>query len=204
MSSNLYGKSKSKKLTEIDPKYFPPKPIDHVTGKEIPFAETPQMIEWIIRYSENAKQREKETKLEAKRREEELKRMEQHEKQQRERSERLREADLKFPEIQFNMLLSGIYPRYQFSSPGGGDRSYNNYSIPMRPALIGVPAKINQQAGVPIKVIDIESGLDYLREKWPLVIELNEQTINRLAEFAKPDETYAELLNRLMDHYNNS
>jgi hypothetical protein len=149
-------------------------------------------------------QSEKEAKLQAKRREEELKRMEQHEKQQRERSERLREADLKFPEIQFNMLLSGIYARYQFSSPGGGDSSYNNYSIPMRPALIGVPAKINQQAGVPIKVIDIESGLDYLREKWPLVIELNEQTINRLAEFAKPDETYAELLNRLMDHYNNS
>jgi hypothetical protein len=187
--SNLYGKSKSKKLTEIDPKYFPPKPIDHVTGKEIPFAETPQMIEWIIRYSENAKQREKETKLEAKRREEELKRMEAYEKQQRELSKRQQALNSQIPERQFNMLLSGKYPRYQFG----------NYSIPMYPAFVGVPSKIHQQEGHPVKIISIDAAMNYLRKKWPLMIELDEQTHNRLVDFAKPDELYTDLINRLLD-----
>jgi hypothetical protein len=73
------SKSKSKKITDIPLKYMPPKPIGP-DGKEIPFAENPQTIAYILRYAENARQREKDAKLEAKRQEEKRQAMEEYEK----------------------------------------------------------------------------------------------------------------------------
>jgi hypothetical protein len=47
----------------------------------------------------------------------------------------------------------------------------------------------------------IEPGIGYLKEEFSAgrQILLDEQTHNRLVEFAKPEETYPDLINRLMD-----
>jgi hypothetical protein len=52
---------------------------------------------------------------------------------------------------------------------------------------------------------DIEplmAGLKQEISSTDTAIRLDEQTHNRLAEFTKPDETYPDLINRLMDGYN--
>jgi hypothetical protein len=190
-NSNLYGKSKTKKMSaEIDPKYLPPKQLDH-NGNEIPWSNDPNTIAYLRRYAENAKQSELNAKLFEKQREEELREMEEREKRQREESERRREANAKTPERQFNMLLSGKSPRYNFG----------NYAVPMYPAFVGIPSKIHQQEGYGIKVISIEPGLSLLKEEYNAckIIRLDEQMHNRLNEFAKDGETILDLMNRLLD-----
>ena len=49
--------------------------------------------------------------------------------------------------------------------------------------------------------IDIEPGLSLLKEEYNAckIIRLDEQTHNRLNEFAKDGETILELMNRLLD-----
>jgi uncharacterized protein with von Willebrand factor type A (vWA) domain len=94
-NSNLYGKSKTKKMSaEIDPKYLPPKQLNH-NGNEIPWSNDPNTIAYLRRYAENAKQSELNAKLFEKQREEELREMEEREKRQREESGRRHEANAK-------------------------------------------------------------------------------------------------------------
>jgi hypothetical protein len=54
----MSSQSKFKKLTDIDPKYLPPKQLDH-NGNEIPWSDDPNTITYLMRHAENAKQREK-------------------------------------------------------------------------------------------------------------------------------------------------
>jgi hypothetical protein len=100
------SKSKSKKITDIPLKYMPPKPIGP-DGKEIPFAENPQTIAYILRYAENARQREKDAKLEAKRQEEKRQAMEEYEEKQRAYRKLQLERISKLPETQFEIFSSG-------------------------------------------------------------------------------------------------
>ena len=102
----MSSQPKFKKITDIPPKCTPPRPIGP-DGKEIPWAETPQTFAYIVGYAENARQREKEAKLEAKRREEELRMMEEYQNKQRERRKREQEVYKKLPEQQLEMFLSG-------------------------------------------------------------------------------------------------
>jgi hypothetical protein len=50
-------------------------------------------------------------------------------------------------------------------------------------------------------VESLEPGLNLLTEELNAgkIIRLDERTRNRLVEFAKPDETYPDLINRLLD-----
>jgi hypothetical protein len=61
-------------------------------------------------------QAEKNAKLYEKQRAQELKAMEERDKQYREEVKQQRELNSKFPERQFNMLLSGKAPKYQFGN----------------------------------------------------------------------------------------
>ena len=51
------------------------------------------------------------------------------------------------------------------------------------------------------RVESLEPGLNLLTEELNAgkIIRLDERTRNRLVEFAKPDETYPDLINRLLD-----
>ena len=48
---------------------------------------------------------------------------------------------------------------------------------------------------------DLKPGLSLLQEEYSIgkIIRLDEQTHNRLVEFAKPEELYTDLINRLLD-----
>jgi hypothetical protein len=139
-------------------------------------------------------QAEKDHKLWEKQRKAEQEEMARREQKRREEDKRRQEQ----PAVprgytQFNMLLSGKYPRYQFG---------NHYSIPMSAALVGIPSKIHQQEGHGIKVIDIERGLNYMRQLYSecKLIQLDDDTHKRLMDFTKDDgENILELINRLLD-----
>jgi hypothetical protein len=46
--------------------------------------------------------------------------------------------------------------------------------------------------------LDIEPGMAYLRQEFKTMIRLDEQTRNRLEEFARSGESYQDVINRLM------
>jgi hypothetical protein len=54
--------------------------------------------------------------------------------------------------------------------------------------------------------IDIEPGLNLLKQEYDKgkIIRLDEQTHNRLVEFAKPDEYIVDVINRLLDIADNA
>jgi hypothetical protein len=114
--SNLYGKPQSKKIDweKLKP-YFPKKQLDH-NGNEIPWSDDPATIAWLVNSAHNAMQAEKEHKLYEKQHKEELRLMEEREKREREETKRQQEINAKAPELQFNNLLAGKYPRYLFGN----------------------------------------------------------------------------------------
>ena len=71
----------------------------------------------------------------------------------------------------------------------------------MSAALVGIPSKLHQQEGFGIKVIDIERGLNYMRQLYSecKLIQLDDDTHKRLMDFAKDDETILKLFDRLLD-----
>jgi hypothetical protein len=100
--------------------------------------------------------------------------------------------DAKAPELQFNNLLAGKYPRYLFG---------NYYSVPMYPAFVGIPSKLHQREGHPIKVISLDRAMEYMREEYDAckIIRLDDSTHKRLMDFAKSEEPILDLINRLLD-----
>ena len=60
---------------------------------------------------------------------------------------------------------------------------------------------MHQQEGYPIKVISLEPAMKYLWEKYDIgqIPILDDETYNRLVEFAKDGETMLELIDRLLD-----
>jgi hypothetical protein len=177
------NKSRSRKITDIDPKYLPPKPIGP-DGKEIPWADDPKTRAWMMEYATNAKMREQEAKLEAKRHEEERRRMKEYEKQQRERTKLEQQARSKIPERQLQMLLTG--ERSRWSCCG----------LPRRAEFSGHAKNCQSYRG-----LDIEPGLNLLKQEYRTckIIRLDDKTYNRLVDFAKDEETILELINRLLD-----
>lgn len=121
--------------------------------------------------AENAKRAAKEY-------EEEQRRIQELEKKQREDTERMRKLNSKRPERQFEQLAFGK------RDPGVTYYASHRNPYPQPPTNIS-----------------IEPGIDYLREQYRTgrLLRLDEQTANRLIEFAKPDETYTDLINRLLD-----
>jgi hypothetical protein len=103
------GKPKSKKmsLADIPEKYWPPR-AKGPDGKEIPWAETLEVYQYIMTYATNTMRAEKEAKLEAKQREEEQRIMTERQKQQREERKRRMKAAGKEPERQLRKFASGI------------------------------------------------------------------------------------------------
>jgi hypothetical protein len=186
--------SKSKNVDWEKLKPYMPEPMRDNNGNVIPWDDSPATQNFLVTSALNAMQAEKDHKLWEKQHAEEQRLMAERQKQQNEESKQRQEANAKFPERQFQMLLSGPgkYPRYHFG---------NNYSIPMYPALVGVPSKIHQQEGYGIKVISIESALALMREEYNAckLIRLDEQRHKRLMDFAKEDETILELFDRLLD-----
>jgi hypothetical protein len=177
--------SKSKKITNIDPKYFPPKQIGP-DGKEIPYSDDPKTIAWIAEYAANAKLREQEAKVEHKRREEERAKIEQFEKQQTERNKQELEARSELPEQQLQSFVSGHRYKCGYCHlPMYHEDVCHNKLCP----------------GDGLGTIDIEPGLSLLREEYSIgkLIRLDKQTHDRLVDFAKPDEHPVDLINRLLD-----
>ena len=110
--------------------------------------------------------------------------MEEREKQQREHSKRCQEANKKLPERQLQMFLTA--ERYRCSSCKG---------------LLWYCACCTNRLCQAQTNRSIEPGMTRLKEEYSTgrIIILDEQTHNRLVEFAKPDDTYQDLLNRLLD-----
>jgi hypothetical protein len=132
----------------------------------------------------NEKENERQAKLEAKRREEDYRQMVEYEKQQEERNKRDMVDRTKLPEQQLQMLLSGKRSICSHCHLRQNAEFFNHS-----------PRCVIQRG------TSLEPGLWLLKEEFRVgkIIRLDEQTRNRLVEFAKPDETYVDLLNRLMD-----
>jgi hypothetical protein len=116
-----------------------------------------------------------------------LQAQEQKEKQRKEREEQERkqraEAKKRLPEEQLQMVLNGTYGRWSSC----GCKKY--------------PELGHNRFCTSALVEDIEPGLSLLKQEYSIgkIIRLNEQTHKRLAEFAISDETYPDLINRLLD-----
>jgi uncharacterized protein with ATP-grasp and redox domains len=112
--------------------------------------------------------------------------MERYEKQQKEQSKREAEYRARLPKLQLQMLLSGKRSTCSFCH------------MRQRAEFFG------HAKNCPVyTATDIEPGLALLREEYSTgkIIRrfLGEQTHDRLVEFAKDEETYPDLINRLLD-----
>jgi hypothetical protein len=182
------NKSKSKSKSEAEKidyneisKYLPEPPSDD-PNTILDDSVIKQRIESAL----NAKRAEEDAKLRAKEREKELLDMERYEKQQKEQSKREAEYRARLPERQLQMLLSGKRSTCSFCH------------MRQRAEFFG---HTNQCPAY--RATDIEPGLALLREEYSTgrIIRrfLGEQTHDRLVEFAKDEETYPDLINRLLD-----
>jgi hypothetical protein len=178
------GKPQSKKITlaDIDEKYWPEWFVEMRKDKNVIIDE--KIAARAVEAALNNKQAEKDRKLEAKRQEEERRIMAEREKQQREESKRREEYRRHLPERQLDMLLSGR--RHTCSHC-----HHLEYA-----EFFGHGKSCPIQTGE-----DIEPGLDLLKHEYRKgkIIRLDEQTHNRLVEFAKDDEHPVDLINRLLD-----
>jgi hypothetical protein len=183
-------KPKSKKITlaDIDEKYLPEWFVEMRKDKQLIIHDNvaAQAIEAAL----NMKRLEQERKLEAKRDEEQRRIMAQREKQETERreQERARKAEyLKhLPEKQVEMIFSGKRDK-------SGCCDTTKYA-----EFYGHSTLCKNTAGE-----DLEPGLRLLQQEYSngrLIIRLvGELAYNRLVEFAKDDETWPDLMNRLLD-----
>jgi hypothetical protein len=141
----------------------------------------------VIEAAYNMQLNEIQAKEEAKRHEEELRIMEQQEKQRRERREREQQAASKLPERQLNMMLTGERFRWKCCR------------MLQRGEWFGHASKCPSYTGT-----DIEPGLALLKKEYmngSLIRRvIGEQAYNRLVEFAIPDETWDDCINRLLDN----
>jgi hypothetical protein len=184
MTDYRLGKPKSKKITlaDIDEKYLPEWFVEMRKDEHliIDGNTAAQTLEAAL----NNKQAEQQRKLEATRHEEEQRRMAEREKQQREESKRQAEAYSRLPERQLEMLLSGKRSTCSYCRR----RQYAEF--------------FNHGKDCPVQTgTDVEPGLRLLQQEYSTgkIIRLDEQTRNRLVEFAKDDETWPDLMNRLLD-----
>jgi hypothetical protein len=195
-NSNLLGKSKSQKVDWEKLRKYMPEPQRDNNGNVMPWDDSTATQNFLVTSALNAMQREKEDKQYEKQRKAEQEEMARREQQRMEEDKRRAELP-KVPrgQVQFNMLLSGNYPRHTYSWNNA------NYSFKMTAALLGEPIKIHQYEGADIKVIDIEPGLRYMRELYRenKLIQLDDDTHKLLMQFAKEDETIPDLINRLID-----
>jgi hypothetical protein len=177
--------SQAKKISEIDPKYLPPRPSD---DPHVIVSEGPADINWMLNYALNMETNEKQQIIDKKNQEEEqrkMKELEQRQREQRERQEEQRRWYVKnLPERQLQMFLTGRRDIWRCC----GHRKlaeYYNHSMQC----------------LSTRGVDIEPGLNLLKEEYSTgkILRLDEQTHNRLVEFAIPDETYTDLINRLLD-----
>jgi hypothetical protein len=134
----------------------------------------------------NEKLRKKEDEDHAKWQADQLRQMEERDKQKREQEQRDRQATANLPEQQLQMILSGHRPRSSCCH------------LKQRAELFTHTKNCTALTG-----INIESGLwllevEYSRRK---IIRLDETTHKKLMEFARPDEKYPDLINRLLDGY---
>jgi hypothetical protein len=137
----------------------------------------------------NEEENERQAKLEAKQRDKDYRQMIEYEKQQEERNKLERMDRTNLPEQQLQMFLSG---RRSICS---------HCHLRQNAEFFGHSKQCPIQRGT-----DIEPGLALLKEEYRTgrMIRLNEKTANRLVEFAFPDETYPDLINRLLDIANQS
>jgi hypothetical protein len=103
------------------------------------------------------------------------------ERKEQERKQRA-EALKKMPEQQLQMILTGTRGKWADGCRQYAEFGHNRYC----PNTSGE---------------DLEPGLTLLNKEYSTgkIIRLDEQTHKRLADFAIPDETYQDLINRLLD-----
>jgi hypothetical protein len=176
-------KVKAKKVTSIDPKYLPPKPDD----PNIILSEDPKTIEFMLIRQANMKANEQRAKDYAKKLEENRQAMEEYEKKQREYKKLQLERIAKLPGQQFEIFASG----QRFTC------SYCH--IPL-----------NFEAFCPNRTcqaqteISTEPLMMRISQELSTSIRLDEPTRARLDKIRRPeDKTYQDIINRLLDNYNN-
>ena len=193
MSSETYVyKHYYKSIKEISEKYWPKREKEiGPDGKEIItiLEESPAFFARALERANNMQNNEEREKFEAKRQEKERKRMQEYEEKQRKDRERLQEYYRNLPEKQLQMFLSGERHKCghchwpQLAEFFGHAKSCSYYHI------------IGGQ--------DIEPGLQLLKEEFRTgkIIKrvIGQRAYDRLVEFAKPDETWDDLINRLLD-----
>ena len=191
MSNKTYiYKRYYKSIKEIPQKYWPKREKEiGPDGKEIIviMEESPQYYAWVLERANNMRNNEEREKFEAKREEEEQRRMQQYEQHKRKQSQRLQEYYRNLPEKQLQMFLSG--ERHKCG----------HCRAPQLAEFFGhtknCPYYTNGGH-------DIEPGLQLLKKEYSKgkIIRLDEQTRDRLVDFAKPEgELYTDLINRLLD-----
>jgi hypothetical protein len=143
----------------------------------------------VIAYAISAQLNEQDHEKSLKRQAEEQRIMEQQEKQRKEREEqelqRRREALKNLPQKQLDMIFSGRRNKCYKCGATEYAELYANHHLQCT----------NTTAE------NLEPGLALLKEQYSTgrIIRLDEQTHKRLVEFAIPDETYQDLINRLLD-----
>lgn len=198
------NKGKTITLAHIDPKYHPPRPVGP-DGKEILVSEDPHTTAFNLRYAINSMKSEEDDKLYRKQKEENDRIQAEHDEQNRKQNEYNQQRPRKsLAERQYDMLMSGKYPRYNLGP------TFGNHPIFMRPAMVGSPPKMYYEQGAPITIDDLQPGISYMaREITTLKQEINsgeiikrlvgERAYNRLVEFANDGESWDDLMNRLLD-----
>jgi hypothetical protein len=181
----MSSQSKSKKITSIDPKYMPPRPVGP-DGKEIPWDDSPQTRQYLLQYEANAKENERRAKEYAKKREEDRKAMEEYEEKQREYRKLQLERIANLPEEQFQLFASG--QRFQCSY----------CHIPLNFEAFCPNRRCEAQTA-----ISTEPLMMRISEELVATTRLDQPTRDRLEKFMKPDDegkiTYQDLINRVLD-----
>lgn len=193
MSSEIYVyKQYYKTVKEVPQKYWPEREKEvGPDGKEIItiMEESPAFFASVLDHANNMRNNEEKEKFEAKREEKEQKRMQEYEEQQRKNSERWRQYYRNLPEQQLQMFLSGERPRC------GHCRVRQNAEFFGHAANCPYYHIIGGQ--------DIEPGMQLLKEEFrtgKIIKRVTwQRAYDRLVEFAIPDETWENLMNRLLD-----
>jgi hypothetical protein len=179
------GKPKSKKITpiaDIPEKYLPEWYLELRKDRNLVIDGITAMK--AVEAATNRMEAEKQAKLDAKRYEEEQRLMEQQQKQEAERRKQREEYRNHLPQRQLEMFLTGKRHQWPCCHRFKQAEFFNH----------------SKTCDYPTGE-DIEPGLRLLKQLHDTgrLMIVDEKTANRLAEFAIPDETHDQLLNRLLD-----
>jgi hypothetical protein len=191
-------KPQSKKITlaDIDEKYLPQWFVE--MRKDEHLIIDGNTVAKALEAALNNKQAEKNVKLEAKRHEEEQRQMAEYQKKQRQESELRAEARRQVPESQYRRFVSG---ELQYSTCYGC-RTYLDPYLLCTNSWCQYHEKIDiEQLMRKLKAVanEYEALKQEISTGQIIKTIIGLSAYNRLVEFAIPDETYPEVMNRLLD-----